>query len=104
MPDKKSSLISKKDDQDTKSEINYCTLCKAAQIPDCGDRTKDNSGWNNAEWGVYASVRRFAVIFPPFITNLLSTQEEERKAAELLRKNAVNLKTLNMQQEEKTTS
>ncbi|GAB5364570.1 hypothetical protein AAMO2058_000981500 [Amorphochlora amoebiformis] len=85
MPDKKSSLISKKDDQDTKSEINYCTLCKAAQIPDCGDRTKDNSGWNNAEWGVYAS-------------------EEERKAAELLRKNAVNLKTLNMQQEEKTTS
>lgn len=41
---------------DSKSEINYCTLCKAAQIPDCGDRTPDNSGWDNAEWGVYASV------------------------------------------------
>ena len=56
MPDKK-NLISKKDEGDEKSDINYCTLCKAAQIPDCGDRTKDNSGWNNAVWGVYASVR-----------------------------------------------
>jgi len=55
MPDKK-SLISKKDEGDEKTEINYCTLCKLAQIPDCGDRTKDNSGWDNAEWGVYADV------------------------------------------------
>mmetsp|Transcript_35976 Transcript_35976/g.50355 ORF Transcript_35976/g.50355 Transcript_35976/m.50355 type:complete len:85 (-) Transcript_35976:143-397(-) len=84
MPDKK-SLISKKDEGDEKSEINYCTLCKEAQIPDCGDRTKDNSGWDNAEWGVYAD-------------------EEERKAAELLKKNAVNLKTLNMENESKADS
>mmetsp|Transcript_18530 Transcript_18530/g.34968 ORF Transcript_18530/g.34968 Transcript_18530/m.34968 type:complete len:85 (+) Transcript_18530:168-422(+) len=84
MPDKK-NLINKKDDQDEKEEINYCTLCKAAQIPDCGDRTKDNSGWNNATWGVYAS-------------------EEERKAAELLRENAVNLKTLNMEKEDQKES
>eukprot|EP00468_Gymnochlora_sp_CCMP2014_P009512 CAMPEP_0167755964 /NCGR_PEP_ID=MMETSP0110_2-20121227/9113_1 /TAXON_ID=629695 /ORGANISM="Gymnochlora sp., Strain CCMP2014" /LENGTH=86 /DNA_ID=CAMNT_0007642003 /DNA_START=111 /DNA_END=371 /DNA_ORIENTATION=+ len=77
MSEAKKKPISKKEDLDTKSEINYCTLCKAAQIPDCGDRTKDNSGWNNAVWGVYAS-------------------EEEKKAAELLRKHAVNLKTLNM--------
>mmetsp|Transcript_25475 Transcript_25475/g.61357 ORF Transcript_25475/g.61357 Transcript_25475/m.61357 type:complete len:84 (-) Transcript_25475:196-447(-) len=81
MPDNK-KLVTKKDDQDEKEEINYCTLCKLAQIPDCGDRTKDNSGWNNAEWGVYAS-------------------EEERKAADLLRKNAVNLKTLNMEEDSK---
>ena len=86
MSDKSSTKDAKKADKkeakagDAKV-LDYCTLCKAAQIPDCGDRTPDNSGWDNAQWCVYAN-------------------EEERKAADLLRKNAINLKELNMEPEE----
>jgi len=46
------------------------------------------------------------LVFSPFVDFLILclSQEEERKAAELLKKNAVNLKTLNMENESKEDS